>query len=589
MPKRGESRRRLRVAARIADTMAFAAGSRRRLLVALAGAGLALLVVRSQASADDAVQRVLITFANPAAEVPGMASSPRMTRQLDRLAVSRGISAARVALGRFRPKARFSIIPAVVADLRPDEIERLRTDPAVATITPNWRVHKTGVPNRDAQDSVGVGQALVDFTVSGGLSVPPTIATIDTGFNPAHEALAGKLANIDGDPTQPCYAECTSGLGFCWQSEPEDLDGHGTHVAGIALGAPPPPDDVYSGVCPACRLASVKALDDTGNGYVADVVAALDWVVKHRDSCGIRVVNLSLASDGCGRNDDPGVAAANRAVAAGIVVVVAAGNAGPDKSTVGSPGAASNAITVGSVADDADPQSGGFYLSGFSSRGPTCGSTHLAKPDLLAPGERIVSADAANPTGYIAYSGTSMATPFISGLAGLMLLVRPANLPALTPAGLKRTLVSNALAFDTASRRNDFGAGLVDGYRAIAGVGALCDRPGGCVATHRGNVVRLTGSLRPGKAQRYRVSVADGSEPFAATLIFDRAGAGMTGALQVYDGASLVESSSHGLRQEQLGYWPPHAGPYDLVVNPISGTGRYRLYVWTAGTVKRFP
>src|SRR5262249_15426385 len=153
---------------------------------------------------------------------------------------------------------------------------------------------------------------------------------------------------------------------------------------------------------------------------------------------GIEVVNMSLGDDHSSSGNDALSRAVNRAAEAGIVVCVAAGNSGPDLYTTGSPAAAAEAITVGSVAD---PGKGGFFLDRFSSRGPTADGR--VKPDLCAPGYQILAARAGTVSGYVRYSGTSMATPFVAGLAALM---REAN-PNLTPADVKDILKQTAVHF----------------------------------------------------------------------------------------------------------------------------------------------
>jgi serine protease AprX len=146
--------------------------------------------------------------------------------------------------------------------------------------------------------------------------------------------------------------------------------------------------------------------------------------------------------------------------------VVAAGNSGDEPGTVGSPGAAAQAITVAACADWSAPagspnHSEGIYLTPFSSRGPTL--DNRIKPDVCAPGLSITAAKAGTVSGYVTYSGTSMATPFVAGAVALALQAR-----AMSPAELRQNLESTAQDRGPAGKDNDWGAGLVDGYALVA-------------------------------------------------------------------------------------------------------------------------
>lgn len=116
---------------------------------------------------------------------------------------------------------------------------------------------------------------------------------------------------------------------------------------------------------------------------------------------------MSLGTSGSSDGTDVVSQAVNNAAAAGIVPVIAAGNSGPGKFTIGSPGAATGALTVAAMSD---PGQGGFGLANFSSRGPT--QDNRMKPEIAAPGVNVTAPKANSGNGYIAYSGTSMATPY---------------------------------------------------------------------------------------------------------------------------------------------------------------------------------
>ena len=219
---------------------------------------------------------------------------------------------------------------------------------------------------------------------------------------------------------------------------------------------------------PAAALVGVRALDAAGNGFMSDVVSALGWIRANRAVYGIEVVNLSLGADGCGNGADATSVAVANAVADGLVVVVSAGNEGPGSCTVGSPAAAAAALTVGAMADTGE---GGFKLAPFSSRGPTLDGR--VKPDLVGPGVRITSAATGTSTGYATYSGTSMAAPFVAGVALLML---EAN-GSLTPAAVKAALLSTAVDWGAGGADPEFGSGRLDAYAALAAAGAPLTSP----------------------------------------------------------------------------------------------------------------
>jgi len=220
---------------------------------------------------------------------------------------------------------------------------------------------------------------------------------------------------------------------------PYDDDGHGTHVAGIIAGNGYT-SCKYTGTAPCADIIAIKALDESGNGTESDILAALQWIINNGRRYNIRVINLSLGIKvEPPYDEDPLIKGANAAVRHGYSVVTAAGNNGPGKCTINSPGTSPYVITVGAADLSRCEVDGEIRVAPFSSRGPTLdGET---KPDLIAPGVDICSLDGKNPKGYAVQSGTSMAAPVVSGVAACLYAMRP----ELTPAQVKQILVREAI------------------------------------------------------------------------------------------------------------------------------------------------
>ncbi|MFC5956469.1 S8 family serine peptidase [Streptomyces pratens] len=227
------------------------------------------------------------------------------------------------------------------------------------------------------------------------------IAVLDTGVDTAHADLKGQV---------------TASKNFTSSSNTGDKVGHGTHVASIAAGTGAKGGSKYKGVAPGAKILNGKVLDDSGFGDDSGILAGMEWAVAQ----GADVINMSLG----GRDTaeiDPLEAAVNKLSAEkGVLFAIAAGNEGPR--SIGSPGSADAALTVGAV-DDKDK------LADFSSTGPRLGDGAV-KPDVTAPGVDITAASAKGneiakevgekPAGYMSISGTSMATPHVAGAAALL-------------------------------------------------------------------------------------------------------------------------------------------------------------------------
>jgi serine protease AprX len=273
----------------------------------------------------------------------------------------------------------------------------------------------------------------------------------------------------------------------------DDAAGHGTHIAGIIAGngADSGQGTPYAGIAPGADLVSVRVLGADGSTDVSTLIAGIQWVIENKDAYHIRVMNMSLGHPvGESYTTDPLCQAVEAAWQAGIVVVCAAGNDGrlqndsPDPTagldnggygtnygSILSPGNDPSVITVGAMKRVDDSRSDD-RIATYSSRGPSL-ADHILKPDLVAPGNQIVSLRAvgstldgefpanvaANPE-YFTLSGTSMAAPVVSGAAALLLQ----SDPSLTPDTVKARLMLSADKWSDGDASNVFayGAGYLD-------------------------------------------------------------------------------------------------------------------------------
>ncbi|MFJ5259345.1 S8 family serine peptidase [Streptomyces sp. NPDC088387] len=273
-----------------------------------------------------------------------------------------------------------------------------------------------------------------------------TIAVLDTGVDQTHPDLAGQEIAERNFTTSP---------------DSKDRFGHGTHVASIAAGTGAKSAGKYTGVAPGAKILDGKVLNDYGSGATSGIIAGMEWAVAQ----GANVVNLSL-----GGADSPGIdpleEAVNRLSAStDTLFVVAAGNTGVGSGTgtVNSPGSADAALTVGAV-DKSD------VLAPFSSRGPRAGDAAI-KPDVTAPGVGIGAAAAPDSTiartgtpvadGYVAISGTSMATPHVAGAAAVLAQEHP----DWTGEQIKSTLTASTVSGGYTPFQQ--GSGRIDLARAI--------------------------------------------------------------------------------------------------------------------------
>ncbi|QGQ48089.1 S8 family peptidase [Metabacillus sediminilitoris] len=252
-----------------------------------------------------------------------------------------------------------------------------------------------------------------------------TIAVIDTGIYP-HEDLQGRIKGFKDFINN--------------RTAPYDDNGHGTHCAGDAAGNGRLSGGKYKGPAPEANIVGVKVLDKMGSGSLSTVISGVEWCIQNQAQLNIDILSLSLGSDAQqSAEDDPVVRAVEKAWDNGMVVCVAAGNSGPQPSTIASPGISPKVITVGAANDRNTVDRTNDIVADFSSRGPTIDG--LIKPDLVTPGVNIISlrsprsfldktnASARVDSNYFSLSGTSMATPICAGVVAQMLQMNPNQSP----------------------------------------------------------------------------------------------------------------------------------------------------------------
>lgn len=215
------------------------------------------------------------------------------------------------------------------------------------------------------------------------------------------------------------------------REEVYDDSGHGTHVCGIACGNGLLSEGRYRGIAPKANLVVGKILDKNGDGAAEAMLHAIEWIMQKKEEWGIRILNVSVGVGQLMNTEKEGILKEKLESAwqKGLLVVCAAGNNGPAKETLSAIGKSPNLITVGC-------HDGGYFVekesrcSSYSARGSMFGT--IRKPDIVAPGTEIISCNGSfrktksmYTNAYTAKSGTSMATPIVSGALALLLQKHP--------------------------------------------------------------------------------------------------------------------------------------------------------------------
>jgi hypothetical protein len=323
-------------------------------------------------------------------------------------------------------------------------VDKIKNLPIVKNVYPNYRFSvclDKSIPLIKASDAWNIKDKFGINITGQGIDV----AILDTGIDYTHPDLVDSykggydFANDDNDPM--------------------DDAGHGTHCAGIISGDGISSNYEYIGVAPNANLYAFKVLDSQGSGdldsYIAGLEAAADPNDDGNPSDHVDIISISFGTDQSGSPDDVVSLKADEMVDMGIVVVVAAGNNGPESNSITSPGCSLKAITVGSI--DKNSQ-----ISTTSSRGPVeLNDSYYIKPDVVAPGVGIKSTYPGG--GYTIMSGTSMATPHVAGAAALLLQANP----HLIPAEVKQILKDSSVDLGDSGEDNIYGSGRINVLNAL--------------------------------------------------------------------------------------------------------------------------
>ncbi|HPF69039.1 MAG TPA: S8 family serine peptidase [Candidatus Krumholzibacteria bacterium] len=424
------------------------------------------------------------------------------------------------------------LLSSVVVTATPDAVRALALRPDVARVEADLVVEliaplpsdKIADPAKDAGvglvpgvEAVGAPRVWRELGIDG---TGVVVGILDTGVDGTHPALASRWRG-NFAPAAECWFD-GAGLG---DDVPVDRHYHGTHVMGTVTGQAP--GDTI-GVAPGALWIASNVINSPGTQEEFDnaVLASLEFMADPDGNPATTADVPAVVHNSWGINEAYGDYldcdsrwwdAIDAVEAAGVVLTWAAGNEGPSAGTVRSPAdratTAVNAFAVGSVSPLAP-----FTVSTFSSRGPSgCGGAEAIKPEVVAPGENILSARPGG--GYQYLSGTSMAGPHVAGIVALM---RASN-PNADVATIKQALLDTARDLGAAGQDNDSGWGLVDAYAAVMAVmdgvgevaGIVTDQADG--APVAGAVVQLDGGYHravTGSDGRYRIVLPAGAATF---------------------------------------------------------------------------
>lgn len=434
-------------------------------------------------------------------------------------------------------KYTYRLVPGIAASMPENAIEALRRNPNVTTIEPDGFFHKIDEELDNTWGVKRIGGGTVHAAGNKGLNVP--VAIIDSGIDYSHPDLGGCLG-----------AGCKVAGGYDFvnnDADPKDDNGHGTHVAGTVAARDNETGVV--GVAPEAKLYGLKVLNASGSGSFSDVIKAVEWVVDN----GIKVTNNSYGSSG-----DPGTlvrAAFDNSYSAGVLHIAAAGNSGNcagKNDSVGYPAKYASVVAVAAT-NQSDTR------ACFSSTGPAV--------EISAPGVGINSTRSGG--GYVVYSGTSMASPHVAGVAALLIntVESPSN------SEIRSLLASTAQDLGATGRDPLYGYGLVNAAAAVAAVSSSPATPSPAV-----NVVLTTD----------KISYLSGTDTNAklTAVVTDEYGEAISGltpvafAAEIDGNTAMVDftESAAGTYTGTLSLLDIDSGAHNIAVTvtdtrPVSGTG----------------
>ena len=425
------------------------------------------------------VAAMLLVFATAAFGSPGGKHGPKAAPDIDKFPVNPDGTVSVII--QFQPGAEhgnalkfakhlnkhLGLVNGEAVDIPVKLLEQLLNRSEVFYVTPD---RKTKSAWDDAPQPVNDQIARQNYGVDGtGIG----IAVIDSGVYQHDDLLTSDMKN-----SRIVYSESF----VPGDSSTNDAYGHGTHVAGIVAGNGHDSAGRFFGIAPNANIINLRVLDANGGGSDSQVIAAINRAIQLKNQYNIRVINLSLGRPVYESYTlDPLCQAAEAAWKAGIVVVTAAGNMGRDNSfgeqgyaTIEAPGNDPNVITVGAMSPQGTWTRTDDIVASYSSKGPSL-LDHILKPDIMAPGNKITSLlspgstlsqlapmsaiiqptqlnwlcdvfvgqSSCNATSpgpqYLQLSGTSMATPVVSGGAALMIQSNPNLTPDTVKARMMRT------------------------------------------------------------------------------------------------------------------------------------------------------
>lgn len=496
-----------------------------------------------------------------------------------------GIAAVEATIGPVDPTFTYHIIPGYAGELTYAQALQLGQLHEVRQI----ELDRKGTPELEtATASMGVDAVQQQLAITGDrdgdeTAYTPedvTIAILDTGFDGGHEGLdEGKIVH---------FFDVANG-----KEEAYDSGSHGTHVAGIAAGTGDV-DPKHTGVAPGAGIVGIKIVDSEasctgvlivavscdGESALSLAIEGYEWIVENKETYGIDVSTISFgfgtATDGTTSLE----LAVDEVWEAGVVNFKSTGNGGPERRTITVPAAARGIMATGAMldplgaeaagltgspADQALSSAFGFQLATFSSRGPT--TDGRVKPDIAAPGVSILSTEAGTDDGYVAFSGTSMASPFAAGTAALIL---DAN-PDLSPDEVREIMTSTTEDWGLEGDDVDYGWGRLQVHQAVAealrraGDGGNLTAPVVPFHEARAGVLAAGSPTDPGTALGTEtIEVNETDLPFAVTAIVE----GKLLEVVVEDPSGDIVASFQpldpGARQHVVGFQADETGTHTI-------------------------